>query len=59
MYTHNYSEFSIALWYIFKCYRILVERMEVYCSERRSVQWHIPNEYSSEMSRKSDVVIYS
>ena len=22
-----------------------------------SVQWHIPSEYSSEMSRKSDVVI--
>ena len=33
--------------------------MEVYCSERQSVQWHIPNEYSSEMSQKSDVVICS
>lgn len=31
--------------------------MEVYSSERRSVQWHIPIEYSSEMSQKSDVVI--
>jgi len=39
--------------YIF--YRILVERMQAYHSER-SVQWHIPSKYSSEMSQKSDVV---
>ena len=31
--------------------------MEVYSSERQSVQWHIPSEYSLEMSQKSDVVI--
>ena len=37
-------------------HRILVERMQVYDSKRKFVQWHIPSKYSSEMSQKSDVV---
>jgi len=30
--------------------------MQAYHPERGSVQWHIPSKYSSEMSKKSDVV---
>ena len=46
----------IPLNYCMDIYRILVNHAPVFADCRPEVEWHIPHDYTEEMSRKSHVV---
>ena len=50
------SQDSIIISLHVSLFRFLVLNMEEFFSQGSSVQWHIPHEYSLEMSKKSEIV---
>ena len=36
--------------HVFAYHRVLVQRLEEFLSQKKAIQWHLPNAYSKEMS---------